>query len=246
MRKRIVIFIVGLVAGVVIGVVFDVGIKAVFNQVRALRFSLNKINTQQDKISQRLDSIQGKLNDDKKILPSANKGGFKTITPVQGSTPKNDSVSATAPSRSNDKGAGDQDSSSEVTGVVDSNVVIMTNQLVSVKTLPVRDVDSTVIDKNTQRSDSMIASMSDVSEQKDPSNYRIEFWESPLNFKGYKMSRGKIVLYGVNSTTPLRLVKCDEGYYLLSPQWVYRVSYTDDYRPFEKVNDKSVLKKLTL
>jgi hypothetical protein len=241
MKKRILTFVIGLVAGVIIGVVFDVGIKAIFNQVRALRFSLNKINSQQDKLSQRLDSIQGTLKDDKKNVPVANKGVAKPQTIAPSSIVKHDSLAGIK----GDSAGGEHDSS-VVTGVVDSNVVIMTNQLVSVVTLPLKNIDSTSVDKSTEKSDSMIASMSQVSEEKEPSAYRIEFWESPLNFKGYKMSRGKIVLYGVNSNTPLRLVKCDDGYYLLSTQWVYKVNYTDDYRPFEKVNDKNVLKKLTL
>ncbi|HXP51901.1 MAG TPA: hypothetical protein VN922_18235, partial [Bacteroidia bacterium] len=62
----------------------------------------------------------------------------------------------------------------------------------------------------------------------------------------YKMSKGKIVLYGINSNTDMKLVKWDDGYYLMSNQIVYKVEYTDDYKPFEKVMDKTVLKKITL
>jgi hypothetical protein len=241
MKNRIVVFIVGLIAGVVLGVVFDVGIKALYHQVRELHLSLNKINSQQDKISQRLDSIQGKLKDDKKVSPLAAKSVFKT--PLTQGILKHDSVST---KEKDDDSTNDRIDSTVIVQTRDSNIVVMTNQLVSVKTLPLKNIDSVMVNKSNERSDSMIASMSNVDEEKDPAYYRIEFWQSPLNFKGYKMSKGKIVLYGINSTTPFRLVKWDDSYYLLSSQNVFKVTYTDDYKPFEKVVDKTVLKKITL
>ncbi|HTA82007.1 MAG TPA: hypothetical protein VK783_03685 [Bacteroidia bacterium] len=244
MKNRILVFIVGLIAGVVLGVVFDVGIKALYHQVRELHLSLNKINSQQDKISQRLDSIQGKLKDDRKASPlTINKAPFKAPALVQNMVAKHDSA---MPKEKDNDSASDQIDSTVIIQSHDSNIVVMTNQLVSVKTVPLKNIDSLMVNKSTERSDSMIASMSNIDDEKDPAYYRVEFWQSPLNFKGYKMSKGKIVLYGVNSTTPFRLIKWDDSYYLLSNQNVFKVTYTDDYKPFEKVIDKTVLKKITL
>jgi hypothetical protein len=241
MKNRVLVFIIGLIAGVVLGVVFDVGIKALYHQVRELHLSLNKINSQQDKISQRLDSIQGKLKDDKKTSPLAAKSVFKT--PLTQGVLKHDSSLI---KEKDDDSTNDRIDSTVIVQSQDSNIVVMTNQLVSVKTLPLKNIDSVMVNKSNERSDSVIASMSNIDEEKDPAYYRIEFWESPLNFKGYKMSKGKIVLYGINSTTPFRLVKWDDSYYLLSSQNVFKVAYTDDYKPFERVIDKTVLKKITL
>ncbi len=245
MKNKIAIFIVGLLAGIAIVVVFDVGIQKILQPVRDLYSSIRKINSTQDKISQRLDSIQGKLKDDKKTAPLASKGFFKTpvIAPV--AAIKADSIAAKK--KEADDSLGNNIDSSVVFEGRDSNIVVMTNQLVSVKSLPLNTVDSvSKTDKVNRKSDSVIAAMSDVEEERDPHFYRIEFWQSPLNFKGYKMSKGKIILYGLNSNSALRLVKWDDEYYLMSNQIVYKVEYTDDYKPFEKVMDKTVLKKITL
>jgi hypothetical protein len=244
MKNRVLLFILGIVLGVAIGVVFDVGIKAVIGQVRKLTMSLNKLNSNQDKLSQRLDSIQGKLKDDKKVIPIPSKNDYKSAVVAQAVSPKHDSSAAKA--ADNSDGADEPIDSTVMIQNHDSNIVVMTNQLVSVTTLPLKNIDTLMLSKSTQRSDSIIAAMSNVDDEKDPSSYRIEFWQSPLNFKGYKMSRGKIILYGINSTTQFKLVKWDDSYYLLSNQSVYKVSYTDDYKPFEKVMDKMVLKKITL
>jgi hypothetical protein len=245
MKNRIAIFIFGLLAGVAIGVVFDVGIKAIINQVRKLDLSISRINSQQDKISQRLDSIQGKLKDNKNNTPVAIKGPFKTPIVAPVNVQKHDSIARKQ--KEADDSLGDNIDSTVVMEGRDSNIVVMTNQLVSVKSLPLNSLDSlTKAGKVNHKSDSVIAAMSNVSEEQDPRYYRIEFWQSPLNFRGYKMSKGKIVLYGINSNADMKLVKWDDEYYLMSNQVVYKVEYTDDYKPFEKVMDKTVLKKITL
>ncbi len=244
MKNRIAIFVFGLLAGVAVGVIFDVGIKTIFRKISELHISLSKISSQQDKISQRLDSIQGKLKDDKKNTPIVTKGPLKPAL-AQVVSLKGDS--AKSKTKLEDDNSIDNIDSSVVIEGRDSNIVVMTNQLVSVKSLPLKKMDSlTNVQKANHRSDSAIASMSNVESENDPAYYRIEFWQSPLNFKGYKMSKGKIVLYGINSNGAMRLVKWDDSYYLMANQSVYKVVYTDDYKPFEKVVDKTVLKKIIL
>ncbi|HXB12390.1 MAG TPA: hypothetical protein VNZ45_10415, partial [Bacteroidia bacterium] len=192
-------------------------------------------------ISQRLDSIQGKMKGDAKNTPAIIKPLNKIATAP---TPalKHDSVS-----KKQDDNIDSSDDGTIALQNKDSNIVVMTNQLVSVKSVAVSTLDSlSNSGRINHRSDSMIAAMSNVNEEQDPHYYRIEFWQSPLNFKGYKMSKGKIILYGINSNTDTRLVKWDDGYYLMTNQVVYKVEYTDDYKPFEKVMDKTVLKKITL
>jgi hypothetical protein len=245
-KNRIWFFTFGLFAGVTIGVVFGVAIKALLSHMNALHLSLNKIDNREDKISQRLDSIEGKLSDQNKKMNTpviAKNSNTKTITALPEST---------------STGSDTADSSTKITDGVDSinvddnqpdsnvNVVVMTNQLVTVSSVPLTNLDTASSKKSIKHSDSLIANMSEVAAVPDPSNYRIEFWQSPLNFKGYKMSKGKLILYGINSTSPVKLVKWEDTFYLLSNQTAYHIDYTDDFHPFERVADKTVLKKLSL
>ena len=84
----------------------------------------------------------------------------------------------------------------------DSDIVVMTNQLLSVLSVPLSTKDTNVMSKKNKETDSTLAAMSDIGDIKDPLQYRIEFWKSPLNYKGYKMSRGKIILYGMSPVNP--------------------------------------------
>ena len=241
MKNRLVVFVFGLLAGIAIVMIFDVGIKKLVQPIRDLYSNIRKINSTQDKISQRLDSIQGKMKGDAKNAPAIVKPLSKVAT-VPAPALKRDSVS-----KKKDDNIDSSDDGTLTLQNKDSNIVVMTNQLVSVKSVAISTLDSLSNSGRVNRkSDSVIAAMSNVSEEQDPHYYRIEFWQSPLNFKGYKMSKGKIILYGINSNTDTRLVKWDDGYYLMTNQVVYKVEYTDDYKPFEKVMDKTVLKKITL
>ncbi len=72
----------------------------------------------------------------------------------------------------------------------------------------------------------------------------VELWTSPLNYKGYKMSRAKIILYGINDPESIRLFKLDDEIYLHSGSLVYHLEYTGDFHAYEKVISESVLAKL--
>lgn len=244
LKDKIKFFSFGLTAGLTIGVVFAVAIKAVLGHFNDLNLGILKLGSKQYEISQRLDSIEGKIsNQDKKtvVIPSIKEN---TKSPEQSAAVKNagvDTLKRSVDNRDTMAVAQSNDDSN-------SNVVVMTNELVSVANIPVTDLDSTVSkrSKSVGRSDSMIASMNEMTQDIYPVDYRVEFWQSPLNFKGYKMSLGKIILYGVNSNIPFRLIKWDEVYYLVSNEDAYVVNYTDDAKPFDRVTDRNILKKFSL
>jgi hypothetical protein len=236
MRNKVFIFIIGFVAGISIGVLFSVAIKALLSKVREMDLSLNKINLKQTEMSQRLDSIQGKLVPDAKKSASSNTAKY---TPQQpGKSTVNTPVKSTSPISPNTGSA---------TISQDSDVEVMTNQLLTVTSVSLLDKDTAKADKKNQETDSTIAAMSEVGVSEEPKEYRVEFWKSPLNYKGYKMSRGKIVIYGLTPAGGLMwLSKDNDNYYLVNGQTPYKLEFTDDFKPLEQVTDKATLKKLRL
>lgn len=239
MKNRAFVFTIGLLAGLTIGVLFSVAIKELIAQFKELHISLNRINLRQSQLSQRLDSIQGKLVPDTK--KPVNIPAQASTKPVMQSTTKNgnqqDAKDESATKANTSISTGSED---------DSNVVVMTNQLVSVLSVHLRNNDTNSLNKKSAETDSTLASMSDVDNAKISANYRIEFWKSPLNYKGYKMSGGKIILYGLPPDIPVNITLADDSYYLQVGQAFYKIDFTDEYRPFEKVSDKIILKKLSI
>jgi DNA-directed RNA polymerase specialized sigma24 family protein len=75
--------------------------------------------------------------------------------------------------------------------------------------------------------------------------YQVELWKSPVNYKGYKMQKNKIIIYGIEDTEMITLVSLDETIYLHSGLNFYMLIPSIDFRPFLKLKDKSILAELT-
>jgi len=240
MKNKIFIFTGGLLAGLVIGVLFSVAIKELLIQFKELHLSLNKIDLKQSQLSQRLDSIQGKLiPDNKKPVITAVTTPTKTTIP---STTKPEVQPGDVKSQMPNANTITTDPAED-----DSDVVVMTNQLIVATSVSVQSRDTAKGNKKTEKMDSTIAAMSEVSESKEPQSYRLEFWKSPLNYKGYKMSRNTIIVYGLQPSGGEIWLSKEEGkFYLINGLTPYRLDYTDDYKPLEQVTDKALLKKLRL
>ena len=75
-------------------------------------------------------------------------------------------------------------------------------------------------------------------------NFQIEFWKSPINYKGYKMARNKIILFGIEEPDGVKLYKLDENIYLEYEQNIYKLESTYDFQSFLKIKDVVILSQL--
>jgi hypothetical protein len=71
-----------------------------------------------------------------------------------------------------------------------------------------------------------------------------EFWQSPLNYKGYKFNKKKLVLYGFTSFDLISIYFFNENYYLKINSIPYLLKPTEEYVSFAIVRDVELLKFL--
>lgn len=69
----------------------------------------------------------------------------------------------------------------------------------------------------------------------------VELWRSPINYKGYKMTKGKLILFGINEMEDLKLWKQSESTFLKLPTGTYKLENTDEFKSFEKLNENNLL-----
>jgi len=95
-------------------------------------------------------------------------------------------------------------------------------------------------------SDSLLEKVSGIKDVKKNiiASFKVEFWQSPINYKGYKMTKNKIVLFGINPEENLKLFHLDDEIFLKHNQNYYKLLFTDEYKQFEKINDASVISRL--
>ncbi|WP_317896604.1 hypothetical protein [Aurantibacillus circumpalustris] len=121
---------------------------------------------------------------------------------------------------------------------LDSKISIATDELLSVKNVKVINIGDNITGR-----DSLAAKLAKV--DNNYSNlYFIEFWKTPLNSKGYKFSKNKIMLYGFLDFNNVLLYQLDNAYYIKCSDQVYKLFYGGDFRKLEKVVDTDLLAKI--
>lgn len=68
----------------------------------------------------------------------------------------------------------------------------------------------------------------------------VEFWESPLNFEGYKLSKKKLIVYGLSPQFEYKLYRDDSNYFLSYQNVYYKLKETQDFLPFSEVSRNEV------
>jgi hypothetical protein len=125
-------------------------------------------------------------------------------------------------------------------------IVLRKDQLLNTHSLEIVNV-SPVASMTSQSKDSLAAKMAGVRDDRTTGGRQfctIEIWTSPLNYKGYKMNRNKIILYGLTDTESLKAYKLDDELYLQNGSLVFHLDNTNEFRPYEKVSSEAILSKL--
>jgi hypothetical protein len=123
-------------------------------------------------------------------------------------------------------------------------IVVRKDELLSTKTLEVLSLDPVASKMNAK--DSLLQKVSGIKDDRSNSKqfFNIEFWSSPLNYKGYKLSKYKLIVYGIESPEGLKLFKVDDVIYLKSSAMIYRLDYSSDFKQYERITDEMIINKL--
>jgi len=118
-----------------------------------------------------------------------------------------------------------------------NNYQVLKEELISVKNIYVKTI--TPVEK-TSTTDSLAASLAGVNTPSAEEFFMIEFWKTPLNSKGYKMTRSRLLIYGFPEKTDLALIKKNDYYYLRNNNLVYKLNYSSEFKPMERSSNSDV------
>ncbi|MBA2612016.1 MAG: hypothetical protein H0U95_08600 [Bacteroidetes bacterium] len=129
---------------------------------------------------------------------------------------------------------------SEVDSLIRDNteINIATDELLSVKNVKIIHISPTAL-----ANDSLAADIAGVKENTSDL-YFIEFWKTPLNSKGYRFSKNKVLLYGFMDYNNVSIYELDKSYYIKSSDQVYKLFYGSDFKSLERVVDTDLLAKI--
>jgi len=118
-------------------------------------------------------------------------------------------------------------------------IIVMRDELIQTLNLELQRIGKNA----TSRNDSLIENLQGGNSERS-GIFRMEFWKSPVNFKGYKMIRNTLSVYGLDPSEATRIYEFQNAIYLRSGATLFRLSQTDRYLPFQRVSDESLIKTL--
>ena len=126
-----------------------------------------------------------------------------------------------------------------------NNFIVRKDEILDSKILTVTNLGEIT---QTNESDSLLEKVSGIKDRNKSvvASFKVEFWQSPINYKGYKMTKNKIVLFGINPDETIMLFhnNDDDGIFLKQNQNYFKIYYTDNFKQLEKVTDPSTIIKL--
>lgn len=122
------------------------------------------------------------------------------------------------------------------------NFIVRKDEMLGSRNFEVTNLQST---ENANASDSLMEKISGIKDTKNVvASFKVEFWQSPINYKGYKMIKNKIVLFGIGTDEVIRLFHSEDAIFMKLNQGYVKLYFTDEFKQFEKVSDASVIAKL--
>lgn len=120
----------------------------------------------------------------------------------------------------------------------EDDIKVAQEELLSVKNIKVIDLDET-----TKR-DTLTGQLAGVTSSDYPNLFFVEFWKTPLNSKGYRMTRNRVILYGLSDFSSITIYKVDDNFYLKNDDVVYKISSGTEFKPMELVQDSNLLARI--
>ncbi len=71
----------------------------------------------------------------------------------------------------------------------------------------------------------------------------VEFWESPVHYKGYQLNGNNLILYGIDDADSLRFENHPDGVWMYHKEAVYRLTSSSEMQRFELISGKSSLEE---
>jgi len=120
----------------------------------------------------------------------------------------------------------------------DEDFNIAKEELLSVKNIKVIDLDA------SKKQDTLVGQLAGVINTSFPNLFFVEFWKTPLNSKGYRMTRNRVILYGLSDFSSITIYKVDDYFYLKNDEFVYKISAGTEFKSLEIVSDSELLAKI--
>ena len=119
---------------------------------------------------------------------------------------------------------------------------IITDKLTKVRTI-VLDIEPQRLNKSRQALDTIVGKRSNIGSR--PENiFHVEYWQSPFNYRGYKKTRNKIVIYGISSINATSFEVHNNDIYMQYLSDYYHLKPTNELTPLVPVSSELLIDQI--
>lgn len=101
-------------------------------------------------------------------------------------------------------------------------------------------------DLSNNNKDSLLSKVSGVQIDKvnKKNNFSVEFWQSPINYKGYKLGKNKLIVYGIAPDDFYKVIQVDNSYYMRYGNSCVKLVMNSNFNSFEKITTPEIISLL--
>ncbi len=120
----------------------------------------------------------------------------------------------------------------------DQNLEVKKDQLLVAHTFKVQEVSPTEKKVEVSLSQTTISKLNPaagLAEGAKVEDYEVEFWISPINYKGYKMGNNKLILFGIEEPEAVKLFLVENKIVMKYGHEFFKISNSDDFISFTSI-----------
>ena len=136
-----------------------------------------------------------------------------------------------------------QDNSDINTYSASDNIHVKKDRLIYAKSYIVPGIDQYNNDK-PGKLDSLLTDNKTSPHMNRANSLQVEFWKSPINYKGYKTGKNKLVLFGIDRFDMISFRMQNKTLYMKYISDFYQVDNTQEFKSLIPVTNQSILNQL--
>jgi len=131
------------------------------------------------------------------------------------------------------------DNNKNLSNINDENIVVLKDQLLKSQKEKVIKIIGQENKLNTK--DSLLKKNAGIKENNINQELIIEYWQSPLNYKGYKLAKNKLIVFGINEDEPLKIFNYGNSLFLRFQGQYVKLENHQEFKSFEKYTEQEVI-----
>jgi hypothetical protein len=124
------------------------------------------------------------------------------------------------------------------------NQPVKSDKIIFAKSYNIPGIDFFNEENNSTGIDSLLTDNKSKSQNKNKNTLRVEFWKSPINYKGYKISVNKLIIFGIDQFDMISFKMMNNVLFMKYMSDYYQIDKTIDFKPLVLLNNSQLISQL--